>query len=139
MVAYGTQEWLNTYRDRINASASYRAAAATWEGAVAYVFEAEPAKQWPETTYAVMDLWHGQCRDARLTSAAEAEQAPFVIRAPYSRWKQVIRRELDPIKAMMQGKLRLRGDLPTVVRHVEASNVLVAIAGEIPTEFPDEQ
>jgi putative sterol carrier protein len=138
MVAFGTQEWLDQLRTAINAAEDYRAAAATWEGDIAFVFEAEPERGWRETVPALLELWHGSCRRAVLVAEAEAEAAPFVIRAPYGRWKQVLRRELDPVKAMMQGKLRLRGDLPTIVRHVKAANALVGVAADVPTDFPDE-
>jgi putative sterol carrier protein len=40
---------------------------------------------------------------------------------------------------MMQGKLKLKGDLPTIVRYVKAANELVNIAGSVPTEFVDEK
>ena len=46
--------------------------------------------------------------------------------------------ELDPIKGMMQGKLRVHGDLPTIVRYVQAANELVRLTGRIDTQFPDE-
>jgi putative sterol carrier protein len=62
-----------------------------------------------------------------------------VIRAPYSRWKDVVRGDLDPVKGMMQGKLKLKGDLPTIVRYVKAANELVNLAQTVPTEFVDEQ
>ncbi|MEA2501100.1 MAG: hypothetical protein QOD01_1211, partial [Actinomycetota bacterium] len=68
----------------------------------------------------------------------EGDLAQFVIRAPYSRWKQVIRRELDPVRGMMQGKLKVRGDLHVIVRHVKAADELVRIAGQVPTTFIDE-
>ena len=64
--------------------------------------------------------------------------APFCITGEYARWKQVIRKELDPITGMLQGKLRLKGDLPTIVRYVEASKALVESAGRVVTEFPDD-
>jgi putative sterol carrier protein len=137
-VAFGTQEWVEEFRERLNASPAYREAASTWEGALGLEFGAEPDLGWPETRYAVLDLWHGECREAGFTTQAEAQEAPFLIRAPYTRWKQVLRSELDPIKGMMQGKLRLRGDLPTIVRHVKAAKELVSIATQIPTDFPDE-
>ena len=41
----------------------------------------------------------------------------------------MLRRELEPIKGMMQGKLRLKGDLPTMVRQVKAAQELVNSAG----------
>jgi putative sterol carrier protein len=136
---FPSEEWLDEYVERINGSAAYREAAATWEGDVTYVFEAEPDKGVPEDLWAWLDLWHGECRSARLVAAEEGEKAKFIIRAPYSRWKEVIKRELDPVKGMMQGKLKLKGDLPTIVRYVKAANELVTIAGTVPTEFADEK
>jgi putative sterol carrier protein len=61
-----------------------------------------------------------------------------VIRAPYSRWKEVVTGELDPIKGMMQGKLKVQGDLPTIVREVRSASELVELTQRIPTEFPGE-
>jgi putative sterol carrier protein len=61
-----------------------------------------------------------------------------VIRGTYERWKQVLRKELDPVKGMMQGKLQLKGDLPTVVRYVKASQDLVESSTRVPTKFLDE-
>jgi putative sterol carrier protein len=39
---------------------------------------------------------------------------------------------------MMQGKLKLKGDLPTIVRYVKAADELVKCATRVPTEFLDE-
>jgi putative sterol carrier protein len=104
---------------------------------VAYVIEAEPDKGVPEDVWAWLDLWHGACREGRIVGQEEGEKARFVIRAPYSRWKEVINQELDPVKGMMQGKLKLKGDLPTIVKYVRAANELVNVAQTVPTEFPD--
>ncbi len=140
MATFPSEAWLKDYVDRINASSSYREAAAAWEGDVCFVFEREPDKGVPEDVWAWLDLWHGECRDAKHgISEEEGEKAKFIIRAPYSRWKEVITGTLDPVKGMMQGKLKLKGDLPTIVRHVNAANELVAIAGTVPTEFPDDE
>ena len=50
----------------------------------------------------------------------------------------MLRRELEPIKGMMQGKLRLKGDLPTMVRQVKAAQELVNSAGMVDSRFLDE-
>jgi putative sterol carrier protein len=139
MAEFPSEEWLKEFVDRVNGSESYKEAAATWEGDVCFVFEAEPDKGVPEDIYGWLDLWHGECREGKLVDREEGEKASFVIRAPYSRWKEVMKRELDPVKGMMQGKLKLKGDLPTIVRYVKASNELVNLAGTVPTEFVDEK
>ena len=138
MARFPSEEWLAEYVLQINASKSYRDSAQTWEGDVAYVIEAEPDRGVAEDVWAWLDLWHGACRDGKLVSPEEGERARFVIRAPYSRWKEVIKRDLDPVKGMMQGKLKLRGDLPTIVKYVKAANELVNVAQTVPTEFSDE-
>jgi putative sterol carrier protein len=140
MPEFPSKEWLDTYVQRINESPGYREAAETWEGDVAYVFEPEPDKGVPDEIWAWLDLWHGECREAKYgISPEEGERSKFIIRAPYTRWKEVIKKELDPVKGMMQGKLKLKGDLPTIVRYVKAANELVNLASSVPTEFVDEK
>jgi putative sterol carrier protein len=137
---FPSAEWLDLYAKRINESPEYKEAAASWEGDISYVFEAEPDKGLAEEIWAWLDLWHGECRQHTYAiPPAEGERAKFIIRAPYSRWKEVINKELDPVKGMMQGKLKLKGDLPTIVRYVKAANELVNLAASVPTEFLDEK
>lgn len=137
---FPSEPWIKEYVEKINGSAAYREAAAGWEGDIAFVFEAEPDAGFNEDVAGWFDLWHGECRDWKFgITPAQVASAKFVLRSPYSRWKQIIRKELDPIKGMMQGKIKLRGDLPTIVRYVKASNELVNLASQIPTEFVDER
>lgn len=140
MVQFATQEWLDEYRERINASPVSREALAAWDGTVVYLFEAEEGL-YPRSRAALMDFFRGECRAARLVEEADAlvAQAPFLIRAPYTRWKQLVRGELDPVRALMQGLLRLKGDMRTIVRSLPASDKLFDLAAQIPTEFPDDQ
>jgi putative sterol carrier protein len=139
VAVFPSDDWMSIYEDRINGSSEYREAAATWEGAVAFVFEAEPDRGVPADLWALLDLWHGECRGARMLEPAEGERAPYVIRAPYSRWKEVLRGDLDPVKGMMQGKLKVQGDLAMIVRYVRAANELVNLTTQVPTEFLDER
>ncbi|MEX0833379.1 MAG: SCP2 sterol-binding domain-containing protein [Actinomycetota bacterium] len=138
MTVFPSGAWLEEYAARINGSGGYKEAAETWEGDLSYVIEAEPDKGVPEDLWLWMDLWHGECRGAGMRSPEEGGKARFIIRAPYSRWKEVLRRELDPVKGMMQGKLKLKGDIAAIIRHVRAATELVDVAAEMPTEFVDE-
>lgn len=138
MAVFPSEEWIAVYRDRINSSSDYREAAAEWEGDVAFVFEAEPDRGVPEDLWAVLELWHGECRASRMVTAEEGARCAYVIRAPYSRWKEVLHGDLDPVKGMMQGKLKVQGDLATIVRYVRAANELVHLTSQVPTTFLDE-
>jgi putative sterol carrier protein len=138
MALFPSNEWVGELVRRVNASSEYRRAAATWEGDIAFVLGAEPDRGVPNDVWVRLDLWRGECRDGGIVDADEGARCRYVIRAPYSRWKEVVRGRLDPIKGMLQGKLKLRGDLPTIVRHVRAANELVHLTTSVPTEFVDE-
>jgi putative sterol carrier protein len=56
----------------------------------------------------------------------------------YARWKQVAKKELDPTKALMQGKLKLKGDLTYVVRNVKTVNKVIDLLTEVQTIWPDD-
>jgi putative sterol carrier protein len=138
VAVFPSQEWVSIFVERINGSEEYREAATDWEGDVSFVFEAEPDRNVPDDSWAWLDLWHGACRGGRMVTAEEGGKARYVIRAPYSRWKEVLAGDLDPIKGMMQGKLKLQGDLPTIIRYVRAADELVQLTSTVPTEFLDE-
>ena len=137
MVAFPTEAWFQALVSLINDSDEYREAAADWEGDIAFLVEAEPDRGLPADVWGLLDLWHGACRGGGVIDAERGREAAYVLRAPYSRWREVVTGELDPIKAMMQGKLKVQGDLPTIVRQVRAANELVELTQQIPTEFPD--
>ncbi len=139
MAVFPSTEWVEAFAERINASATYRDAAATWEGAIAFVFLAEPDRGVPADVWALLDLWHGGCRSARIVGPDEGGAAPYVLRAPYTRWRSILEGELDPVKAMMQGKLKVQGNLATIIRYVRAANELVRLTGTVPTEFVGER
>lgn len=138
---FPSEEWVAAYKDAINANPEYKKAGKDWtHGVVAMVVEAAPDLQLPEALAMWLDVHEGACRDCRLLPASEAiEKAPFVVVASYAQWKQVIRKEIDPTKALMQGKLRLtKGHMPTMVKHVNASKQLVESTTRVPTVFRDE-
>jgi len=132
-------EWVAAYRKEVQTSPSYKKAAATWEGDLTLVIQKDAKGSIPSDLYLYMDLWHGDCRDIRLVAAEEGLKAKFVVTGGYDRWKQVIREELEPIKGMMQGKLKLKGNLAYIVRYVAAAKELVSCTSKIPTRFPDEE
>jgi putative sterol carrier protein len=139
-IAFPSAEWCAAYRDAINGNPSYRAAAKDWtHGPVAMVVTAEPSIGLTEDMGMWLDVHLGECRDCRMVSRQEADSAPFVIVASYARWKQVIRKELDPTKGMMQNKLKLtKGHMPTIVKYVTSNKELVESTSRVPTKFVDE-
>jgi putative sterol carrier protein len=133
-----SSEWAQRFKDEINQSSVYRQAARGWKWTVGLVVEAEPDRNFPEARGIVMDLWDGEARDIRVGGADEARACDFVITAPYSRWKQVATKELDATRGMLTGKLKLKGDLPTIVRYTKASQEMTECTTRVPVNWPDE-
>ncbi len=137
---FPSNEWAQAYKTAINTNPAYKTAGKEWtHGVVVMVVKADPALRIAEDTAMWLDVNGGECRDCKIVPAADAQAAPFIIVADYARWKQVIKRELDPIKGMMQGKLKLtKGHMPTIVKYVHASKELVESTSRVDTKFRDE-
>ncbi|MBT9172679.1 MAG: hypothetical protein DDT21_01065 [Syntrophomonadaceae bacterium] len=130
----GSPEWVATYEKLIRESGEYKEAAKGWEGKVVIRVTANPALGLDEDSFQLLDLWHGECRFALLVPRAVGEQADYILSGELERWEAVISGALDVTKAMMQGKIKLKGDLATIVRYVRASTLLTEIASRIPTK-----
>ncbi len=131
--------WTDAFKDAVNNNELYRKHGKAWTfGSVAMVVQADPSRGLPDDVGMILDVHEGECRGTEFLHGIESfKESPFVIVAPYERWKQVITGELDPIKAMMEGKLKLTGHLPTMLRFVESSRQLVVSASHVATEFPN--
>jgi putative sterol carrier protein len=139
-VAYDaySPEWAEAFKAEINKSPVYKQAAANWEGTVGLVVLAEPDKNVPDDMGIFLDLWHGEARDVKIVSRADAEAAKYVITGSYSRWKKVAKNEMDATKGIMLGQLKLRGDFPTLVRYTKASQELTNCTTRVEVNWPDE-
>lgn len=136
---FPSEEWVKEYQNVLNNSPSYKEAAKDWTfGVVSLIVKAEPSIGLNEDVGVWLDLEKGVCKEAKVVSPEEAQKAPFCITGDYARWKQVVKKELEPVQGMMQGKLKLKGDLPTIVRFIKAAQELVECATKIDTEFLDE-
>ncbi len=134
----GTPEWVATFEKKIKADDKYKKLAKKWEGSVVIHILAKPDLGLEEDLYLYLDLWHGDCRFVRLVPREVGVKGNYVLTGEFERWKSVMKGDLDPIKGLMQGKIKLKGSLTTMVRYVKAASRLVSIATEIDTKFPDE-
>lgn len=134
-----TEEWAHAWKNELNQSASYEQAAKTWEWPLALVMEADPDESVPEDRAVYVDLYHGKCRDARVASAEDLEQAPYVISADPYTWREVMEGTLEAISGIMKGRIVLtRGNMVVLAQYVSAARELVDAATRIDSAFPGE-
>jgi putative sterol carrier protein len=104
------------------------------------VIEADVDSGVAESLYVRLEGRDGQWHGAELGSdRALVDGAQFVLRAPYRRWTDLIRQELHPIKGILQGKIRIEGHLPVILKWTKSMAILAELAGSIDTEFFVEQ
>lgn len=129
-----SDSWTVAWAAELVASEAYQRAARTWEGSIVLsLIHPDGGEQ-----AAYVDLWHGECRAARAAGADDLETADYLIRADLANWRRVMEGELEPIFALMSGRLKLaRGSLARLLPYVEASKELVAAAGRVDTEMPE--
>jgi putative sterol carrier protein len=139
MPQFPSEEWLEAWVSVANGSQAFNESGSGWGGAVGIVIEADAASGVPEPLYIRLDgrdgewLSHAIGRNQRLLEGTE-----FILRAPYLRWKAVVRQELQPIKGLLQGSIRIEGHLPVILRWITSIGILARLAGEVDSEFVDE-
>jgi putative sterol carrier protein len=132
-----TDEWARACCDALNRSEAYRASAAAWEGSIVLAMGADPASGVDAERAVYIDAHRGECRGARVASEQEAASAAFVLRADPSTWKRLLSAEIEPVSAVMQGKLKLvRGNLFVLAKFAQAARDMVSAAAGVGGTFP---
>jgi len=135
---FPSEPWATAYKNAVNDNPLYASAGKDWtHGTVALIVRADPSIQIDEDMGILLDVHAGVCRGVRyITGVAARSEAAFAVEGPYDNWKKLLIENQDPIKALMQGKLKLtKGHLPTMIRYVESSKQLLASAQSVPTEY----
>jgi putative sterol carrier protein len=137
---FGTPEWAEAYQKAINDNPNYKDAAGPegfppdgWEGD--FLFIVEPSGNLDHEIRMFVGLYHGECTGARIVEAGEEVDAEYVYSGPYDAWVQVLKKELDPIRGLLAGKFKLKGDMAKVLRATRAAQELVVSTTMIDTEF----
>lgn len=136
-VMFPSVEWLNELKDSLNADKPFEKAAAKWEGSLVMHVQADELLD--KETIMWIDPYHGKVRDAKIINSLDEEESEFVLGAQYSTWKAIINGEMDSMKAMMKGKIKVQGKLTTLLKQTKASNALIKVQQNMDTVFIDEQ
>jgi putative sterol carrier protein len=131
-----TDAWAKEWGEALNASSSYRAVAASWEGAVLVAVRGDPGHGIEERAV-FLDLWHGTCREARATRPGDLEAARYALTADAGTWAGLLAGTLDPMAAVMGGALDLtKGSVASLFPHLAAARELVAVARGLGSSLP---
>ncbi|MCI4344489.1 MAG: SCP2 sterol-binding domain-containing protein [Thermoplasmata archaeon] len=128
-----SQEWADQFRAALNANAAYHEAGAAWEGEILLLVL--PDERAPKGEGIFLDLGAGACRDARYVPDAVERQCEFVYQGARSDWARLLRREVDPVRALFDGTFRIKGNLAKAMRFTRAAKELVDTVAQVPGEI----
>jgi putative sterol carrier protein len=132
-----THDWAVAWGEAIRASDGYRTAAQRWQWPMIITMAPDPGLDLPERSV-FLDLFEGDCREARSATETDRAAVRYILSGDFHTWKQVLERDLEPILALMMGKLKLeKGSLASLIPYVTAARELVAAASQVPYRFPE--
>lgn len=135
---FGTAEYAQALCDEINNSSEYRNAASKWgvgfNGNLLFAFEADDAIQ--DALYLLARLQAGRCDGAEFVPGPSHPDAGFTLRAPFRLWREILERRTLAATAILTGKMKVDGDMITLLKHAGSSRSLIHCVASIPTEFP---
>ena len=132
-IKFGSSKWIEALQEEINNSEAYAKTAAKWEGD--FCFEVEIDDDNPKEIYMYLDLWHGECRSAKILKNLTTTEPAFMMKAPIATWRSVFGKELNPIKALVANKLALKGNKLKIIRSPKMAFELVNCAAALDTNW----
>jgi len=128
---FPSEEWAAEFRLVLNGNAAYKEAAKAWEGDILFLVRgSDPNAPAPGVHLA---LAHGECSAATYHADARTVSAEFVYEGTPENWKRLVAGEVDPVKAILDGTFRIKGNLAKAMRFTRAAKELVETATRIPT------
>jgi putative sterol carrier protein len=128
---FGTIEYLEEVKRRSNADEEYQRLAKDESDSYLMIIKGEPDKDVPETLtvgYAaergeITEVWIGE------------RETDFILSGAYGVWVRILTGQLDPNKAMMMRKLKVKGNLLQLLRTADATLRWLQVLQTLPTEF----
>jgi putative sterol carrier protein len=130
-VQFPSADWAAAYRTALNENAAYREAAKAWVGDI-LLRVVPPAPEAPAPGVH-LDLADGGCRSATFYEDSRRVASEFVYEGTPENWARLMRHEIDPVKAILDGTFRVKGNLAKLMRFTRAAKELVETASNVPS------
>jgi len=128
---FPSAEWAAAYRQALNDNEAYRDAAKAWVGDILLLVR--PAAPDAPAPGVHLDLADGGCRAATYYADGRSVASEFVYEGTPENWARLMRHELDPVKAILDGTFKVRGNLAKLMRFTRAAKELVETASNVPS------
>lgn len=136
MPLFPSLEWAEALKEVINSDPEIRKAGQDFEADAVIVIE--PGNVLKEPFIVYVKGVNGVVEEVRRLNSADEVPAKFVVSSDYHTWKAIIRGELDGVKAVLMGKVKLKGDMREVLKRAKDQQLMMKALTKVDTQFPDE-
>lgn len=135
VLLFPSEAWVDAWVAAANADAAFRDAGRGWAGSVGAVFGADELMP-AGPVFLRLDGEEGRWDGHALgTEANLLDGAVFTLSASYRIWKLIMSGELDPLRGLVQGRVRVRGQLSSLLGRISALNAMMRLAGTLDTTY----
>ena len=127
----GSDEYKDHFKEKINDDAEYAELASGVEDSYTLVLQAEPDKGVQDTMIVGFEIKAGKMTDIW---SGERETS-FILSAPYRVWVDILLGKIGANRAFITRKLSIKGNMPRLLKTAKATDRLVTLLREIPTQF----
>jgi Putative sterol carrier protein len=135
MPKFPSKEWAEAFCQALNESSEYRSAASRWEGDIIFLAVNIPPDAGVGDKVAMKFLLkYGNCHGSEVYTGDAITQAdaPYILEADYKTWLDVITGKLQPIPAMVLGKIKVKkGSLATLAQYASAALAMIKAAQKV--------
>jgi putative sterol carrier protein len=140
MPKFPSKEWCEEAVRLTNADHEAAAAGQGWTGDLGLVVESEPGKLTRDFVIHIVPR-NGRIEKLRVLDDPddldEFEPA-YVVRAPYSVWKALLKNTLDPVEAVLKRRISVKGDMQPLIERMRYKGIADRVFDGLETEFIDE-
>ena len=127
----GSDEYLSKFKEKINSDKEYAELASSVDDSYTLVLQSEPDKGIQETRVVGFEIKEGKMTDIW---TGERETS-FILSAPYRVWVDILLGKIGANRAFITRKLNIKGNMPRLLKTAKATDRLVSLLREMPTEF----
>lgn len=137
--SFASSKWTDELSGQLRDSAKVRTESMSWVfGPLVFVVDPD-ADHDLEATALRIDLHEGAAGGVTVVPMSDVTRAPFAIGGSLARWKTVFAGSQSMVDGILQSRLRVRGDLPTLMRHRGLLDAIAVAGGTIETVWQDEK
>ena len=132
---FPSESWIKDYCSRLSNSTEYNRLGQGWHDPIQFkITDLEKVKVELGFKSFVLDLYDGKCNGYHLIEK-DLESAPIILYSSYSEWKRILEGKVNPTQAMLNGILKVKGNIVLLMKYAAAATEMVKVAGKIDTEF----